>query len=216
MKVHEVLTGRCGRYFRVTHPKGSVPFPAIMSAAKARYQFLKAPDLERILSEGGTALFEHGRFNDYEIKRVIVGEGFIACDVHGTTDIADALLSDIENWVIDELGYKRKDDGIVAQVFGSELEFSMPEDLSAPLRSLLSFGSKVSQYVRGYGNDSSDFGLDRIGFAIDPGGMQLLKTIVFAIERRAGVPHKHNVWYGAAPLKTADHIQLLEELLTSA
>lgn len=160
-------------------------------------------------------MFEQGRFNDYEIKRVIVGEGFMACDVHGNTDIADALLHDIENWVTTDLGYQRKDDGIAAQIFGSELEFSMPDDLAAPLRTLLSFAPKVSQYVRDYGNDSADYGLDRIAFAVDAGGAQLLRTIPFAIERRAGVPFKNNLWYGAAPLKTADHIRMLEDLLAA-
>jgi hypothetical protein len=183
----------------------------LLEAIQTRYRFLKMPDLQQLFSDK-TLLFEHGRFNDYEIRRVVVGEGLFSCDIHGSTDISQALADDIENWLINDLGYERKTDGIAAQVFGSEIEFTLPEGIGGKLARLAALSGKVSELIRSYGNQGGDYGVERISFNADPGDTpHFLRTHPFAIERRVGVPYSFSLWYSVAPLKTADHISTLEE-----
>ena len=213
MEVLELLTGRSARILRVTHPNGNPPLPVLLTEIQRRYQFLKVPDLDKLLEER-TAIFESGRFNDHEVKRVITGDGFFACDVHGSTNLADELADDIENWVTGELGYRLKPDGVVGQAYGSEIEFFLPAAAASRATTLLEFGPRISARVRSYGNQTPDFRLEHIGFQADASaGSQTLKTVGFIVERRANSPSQ-DIWYSAAPLKTDEHIETLKQFST--
>lgn len=210
MKLLEIVTGRCLRLFRVIHPHGGLLIPELAHATQARYQFVRGPENLGEVVSTKTAIFEHGTFNRRLVKRIAFGDGFFACDVQGKTDDAEALANDIEAWAI-ELGYQRKDDGVTATAYASEVEFSLSIAASARLKELAAFGGKVGEFVRSYGNESGDYALDRIGFIADPTAFQLLRTVPFAIERRAGLPFSKDLWYSAAPLRTDDHLTLLGE-----
>lgn len=144
------------------------------------------------------------------MKRLAIGDGFIACDVHGTTDSADELADDLEHWAINELGYQKKDDGILAYTYASEIEFQLSASQANFAKSLEQIGRMIGNLVRSYGNESPDFNLDRVNFVADPQINQTLRTLPFVIERRVGLPHVKEVWYSAAPLRTNDHIAVLQ------
>jgi hypothetical protein len=44
---------------------------------------------------------------------------------------------------------------------------------------------------------------------LDPSKLPLL--LDFRVERRVGAPYDQNVYYSGAPLRTADHVAVLEE-----
>lgn len=173
------------------------------------------PALDQVLSDSGAATFEHGRFNGFEIRRLIVADMFFACDIHGSTDIAEELANDIEKWLFDgELGYQRKNDGVAARAYASEIEFTLDQGSNA-LSALVEFGDRITERVRSYGNETPAFSFERMLFGPDPAGVQLLKTVPFALERRATLPHSLGLWYSAAPLKTEEHIEALKLLLAN-
>lgn len=168
-------------------------------------------DLGRAVTDR-SLVFEAGTFNDYIVKRVVFGESFFICDVHASTDIADEMARDIYSWALSEWGYEQKDDGYWAQAYASEIEFTLDVHARTKFQALMSFGDKFTKLVESYGNECGPFSIERISFAADTTASVALRPIPFSIERRNGTPFNLGIWYSAAPLKTEDHLKILEEM----
>ncbi len=214
MKVQEILTGRSARILRLAHPKGGRQILPMIEKTAQRYHFTTSPsDLQKVLADQ-SLVFENGVFDDYMVKRVVVSDGVLICDVHATTTIADELAQDFYSWIIDEWGYRQKDDGYWAQAYASEIEFTLDPQTTPKLRAWMTLADKITKLVGDYGNEAAPYSLERISLAANPSSIGV-RTIPFAIEHRNNTPAHLGIWYSAAPLKTDDHLAVLREITSS-
>ena len=66
--------------------------------------------------------------------------------------------------------------------------------------------------VASYGQQVPSFEATTLAFQCDLSKVENINPEMFTFERRAEKPFDSGLFYSAAPLKTADHLELLNEL----
>jgi hypothetical protein len=75
-------------------------------------------------------------------------------------------------------------------------------------------GPQITSLLGSYNVPVRDYDVSHLALHLDTLGSVGLQPGGFDIMRRAGVPWTENLWFSQAPLKTLDHVRLLEELDT--
>ncbi len=223
MKVRQVLLARVIRQVSIA---GSAA-PRIDSVAriKERYHFMKAPErfeelypqatiAPGVMLQGALGItFQEGSFT---VSGKVIGidlfqflPNMIIADTRSSTEDTEAFLDDYEKWI-----NVRVQDSITPigpTYYVSNLEFVMdrfadpPAEYMEALRILNSHLHEYSTQIPKLVPTGFTFNVDAVGLGIMPPSH-------FTIERRAGIPHKQNIFFSQAPLKTKDHIAILEKL----
>jgi hypothetical protein len=194
----------------------------LVDAVKRKYEFLKSPDLEKLPESFD---FQVGKMRVG--NRVIKIEQFIVSYVGTQTtslgaatrtssDDAETFLEDFMVWAKSEFGLD------VTPVFSSayhgQVEFVLDTDrLSNRFEELNELGKGITKIIEGYGlKNCPPFELAGLTMHFDSSdpAFASIKPIptAFAIERRVGARYAENKYFSQAPLKTADHRAVLEQL----
>ena len=70
----------------------------------------------------------------------------------------------------------------------------------------------IDRFLADYGESVPKFGLWGMTLNLDPQGLGAMAPAFFALERRAGFPFSAKVFFSQAPLRTKDHLVVLEKL----
>jgi len=130
-----------------------------------------------------------------------------------TTEVADRILDDFMSRMDSNFGYR----------FGEAVEktrsymSSFVVEFDKPLEEKISALKRFEEILNGASIRSEPFKIKRLAFG--SGDIQQLQSISsidemkksdFFIERRVGEPYARNRYFCSAPMKTADHVKLLE------
>lgn len=161
---------------------------------------------------GDVFLFNHGVFDGVGINEFGIYSDGILVASRANTDILDAFLDDLMSWARQELGIIETGVPPRERHYESALVVSLRinESRSFPFSNILC--SALTRYQESYGLKPFDFSFGAFSVATDTTAYGGRKPIPFTIARRVNVPFDANVFYATAPLKTADHIALLEAL----
>jgi hypothetical protein len=191
----------------------------IIDAVTKRYGFLKSPDLAKddVTKDGykfGSGQFPHGvtvfKIGEFSIFR----DGLVV--TAATTDGSEAFLDDIIKFMRESFSF-RDFETKPRRYFQSQLvvEFDRPpENLLKSLHEITAAISKPLAEI--YGAEIPmqfyriDFDLDKIGIVV-PAAATVQK---FIIERRLGVPFDKQRFFCAAPMRTHNHIEVLQSIET--
>jgi len=189
----------------------------IIEKVTARYKFLKSPNLVSDETSKSGFKFEHGQINlnnaneritDFTIYR----DGVV---INATkTDISEALLNDVTEYMKQEFSYR---DPVTQprKYFQSQLvvEFEKsPEKLITPFNEIAAIVSEPLREI---------FGVDipmrfvRLDLGADKTTLSSPAPAVihpFIIERRTGVPFEKERYFCSAPMRTATHVSVLEQI----
>jgi hypothetical protein len=195
----------------------------MMAAIKARYSFsLSMPNV------GGTAfpqpmIFHSGKFTHDGISHVItqlVMEYVGDVAASDSTDVADAFLDDLYIFIDEKFEFRTRS----AQYSPSYLSVIVAE-FSARFEGKISDLGRIAQLFNGLARNK-DANIYRLEWGYEktkpfpPNVVTLqpqsqtetVEQSQFVLERRAGVSFNINRWYCSAPLKTNDHLRLLEQI----
>jgi len=196
-------------------PAGTIGYlPDLINQLKARYNFVQAPKNEDLLPSDPPkgAEFRHGRLpNDPKViidKLTVFNDG-VAADAAESTDYADQFLSDLQEWAktaIPKAMYSGP------RFYLSQLEIKMEPPLETYVPSLKPIGEKITHRLATYGIQTTKYEVSAIHVNWDVFGKPAPQAGQFFIERRVNVPFSENVWFAQAPLRTVDHLALLNEL----
>ncbi len=200
-------------------PEGGVHLPDFLSAIGARYSFASVPtDLGDAIKNG--AKFAMGKFmldgNPISIKELNIYSDGLICEAHGT-NFADLILDDLLHWAVE--AFKLKERITPAhRTYTSSLVCIFDKSVESGLGKLTAISDLLSKaYNDSYGWKYK-FDLNRLAFNVDPKDIPHLRSTNFVLERRIQVAYSENRYFSIAPLKTEDHVALLEtierELLT--
>jgi len=180
-----------------------------------RYEFLKVPDpgvsREEIAKTGYK--FGTGQIQLNGTKGVIVQLGIFSDGIS-----ADAQDSEIaEKFLIDIIRYLQSDFSF--RPFATEPRWFFHNQMvvefkNSPAGLIASFG-KISDAISKYLDRNYKTHVPMSFFRLD---LQVDKNIVpepapkFILERRVGIAFEKERYYSSAPLRTVDHIALLEEI----
>jgi hypothetical protein len=213
LEIREIILARSVQIFRSSG--GTVGYlPDIANQLKERYQFIKAPSVEELLPSDPPkgAEFHHGRLPDdpnVVIDKFTVFSDGIVVDAAGTTDHADRFLEDLQTWAKQVLP---KVSVTAPRLYLSQLVIKMEPSLSrfAPLLSPI--GTRIGTYLHSYGLNVPSYDISTITMNFDSLGKPPPVPGQFFIDRRLNVSYEENIWFSQAPLRTSDHIALLDKL----
>ena len=216
MKLQNILLGRVIRMLNIVSP------PMHMSDAikplVERYGFVKVPQsLEEYDASKGIT-FSHGKFQYTmgENKRNIVIDSFqiyhngVLVDTRGDTDDGDKFLDDVLEWGIKTYGSTISEQGI-EKIYLSNLEVSLNKTLATHTPSFQELSGEISRHLTEYGLKHERFETTGLTLNFDRTTMPNSILTNFTIQRREGIPFSSGVYFSSAPLKTNDHIALLEK-----
>jgi hypothetical protein len=169
----------------------------------------KPPAPESITATPLKVVFESGAFTNPDgvpiaVNLTLHDDGLVA-ETRSSTDDADLFLEDLLSWTAEKYQLPEYTELGVKRIYSSEgfVKFQKPLDV---------FNEKFSAFADsiklGLGpNQKEPMELAALIFGSDPTGN---RQSLLRIEREANTPFGENRYYSYAPLKTSEHLRLLE------
>jgi hypothetical protein len=209
MKLLEIKNGQCIRFMGVTpETQGGLYGINLVRAFEARYGFLEGPrTLDQFNIHNGVT-FKHGIFQrKYVIdKAMIYNNGFLA-EGSIPTDACYDFISDIIEWAAKEAGIVVSPEEDKPILYSSTVNIELDINMEKHLYLVNPIGEAISQKLSQYGSSFPQF---------EPAGILLWSSVVtqgpspFRLERLAGAPFELNHYFSTCPLRTQDHLEILE------
>ena len=214
MELLAVRTARIICYLNVEelNPNGRPIAHDYMNAFVERYAFIKRPTTaEEILDSSSKGItFELGKFGEVGINKVILFDWGVVVETSASTDACEEILQDMLNWGAERFGLSNRPSLISGKNYLSEIVFS--SDMSLPKISpkLQFLGKEITDLVGSYIGSSLPFEAIGITLAFDATQTKQLHT-PFQIQRLIDSPFSQKKYYSGAPLRTFDHVRLLNQ-----
>jgi hypothetical protein len=193
------------------NPRGRSLVAAMVGLAE-RYKFTKLPPAASLGTQPLDLKFENGTFMNaagipIAVNLSVFDDGLIA-ETRSSTEESDNFLDDVLAWVSQEFGLPHHSELEVDRIYASELMVRL--DLSNSL-----FGARFAPYaakLREGISNNPQLPMELIAMHFGPDPRLTKKVASFKVERAANVPFEKNEYYSAAPIPTAEHIELLEAM----
>lgn len=187
-----------------------------LAALAERYQFVKVPPPAAVLNRPLDLKLEGGSFARLDgtpifVNASIYDDGVIA-ETRTSTDESDRFLNDALSWFSATFKLPHPSELEIQRIYASELivELDLPPTIFNPR--FAAFVQRMKQGVSNNPGVSMEF--SGLHFAPDPEAAKRL--VAFRVERLAGVPFSARQYYSAAPVGTAEHLELLKALEEAA
>lgn len=214
MELLAVRTARLVAYLNAEelNPSGRPLAHDFMKAFVDRYNFVKQPTTadEILDTQNKGLIFELGKWNDVGVAKVVLFDWGIVVETNTSTDASESILQDMLMWGAEKFGLSNRPSLITRRNYVSELVFSSDMSLPAISPELESLGNRVTNLVDGYLGGSLPFEPVGVTLAFDSTQSKQLFT-PFQIHRLAETPFSQKKYYSGAPLKTSDHIKVIND-----
>jgi len=217
MKFRQTILARSIR--QVTAIGTGAPRADVIRKIKEKYQFLKAPERYEemfpnpLLQPPPPITFQGGKFSvgkrDFGIVTLQFLPGMFFVDTQTDTDDADLVLDDYI-----ATANKENPESIIPSgptYYLSQIEVNMEKvpDLPSPYQDAAQI---IDRFLADYGLSVPKYGFWATHLNLDTHGLGVMAPAFFALERRVGFPFNAKVFFSQAPLRTKDHIAVLEKL----
>jgi len=212
MQTRQVLLSRAIQLAKSTTNLGWVP--DLLQEIGAKYEFAVVPTAAEVFRvdsnkpEPNKAVFRHGRLDNNVIDTLTIhADGFVV-DTTTSTDNADLFITDFLQWAMARVPSLKE---VGKPFYLSQLEVSM--DFGRLATVLAPIGQTIFEMLKRYEVPGvGPYALNHLRLVQDPLGKIGPNLSAFGIERRLGVPFTDDVFFVQAPLRTQDHILMLETL----
>jgi hypothetical protein len=197
-------------------PLSNPPIANIVSGVQSLFSFSVRPPQ---LAGGIPLVFQSGKIIISEGKEVGIHQLIMLPDgdmvASANTDFAESGLNTLVEYLNKEFAY-RMEGKSGKRFYQSVVVVEFEKQLSQMLPAIASIQELLSRF-----HGADPFELLRISFSQGTGGMPNVQSpnpldgiekSDFTIERRAGSPFSENRFFCTAPLRTNDHIRILEEI----
>lgn len=184
----------------------------VVKGLEARYKFMEIPKTvgEYDFVKGIT--FAGGKFDGKRAitKFQVFSNGLLSESTEGT-DFCDKFFDDLIGWANKEFNLELSETE-TGRVYQNEMEFESLLPLDNLFGPIAVIAQKIPELLLEYGQQEYTYGFT--GLICDVDSTKVPKAIPaqFFLERRTGRSHDENLFYSRAPLRTRDHIELLELL----
>jgi hypothetical protein len=214
MKVESYLVSQAIHFIVPEGPEEfSSPIPAIR-AIQDKYGFVQVPHTVEELDLKKGVNFLRGFFRGQVVEKLAIFENGLLCESRCDNSILDDFLTEFLQWA-----NAQRFRGSPARLTGLRAYLSQMEVISnvkfeRTFSKLNAFGDKVTGFLASYGQPASKYSVHGFRMHYDVTENTLLGAPEFIFERRAGSPFSSNKFFTSAPIKTAEHLELLESLET--
>ena len=180
-----------------------------------RYNFLKVPQTLEEFDETKGITFRHGKFHsngrDIVIDVFQVFNNGLLVDTREDTEDAERFIDDVVEWGSKTYGLVVSE-APVEHVYLSNLELFLTNSLSTYIPIAPKLSGEISHYLTEYGIKHEPF--ETVNFVLNFDRVRLPNSVLtnFTLQRREGVPFSSGLYFSSAPLKTKDHIAILQKM----
>ena len=196
------------------NPSGRQIVPAVKEIID-RYSFLETTPLTEVFgSEKKSLELKIGTFIKkdgvpIEVSLAIHNDGLVA-DTRSSTEDSDLFLEDVLTFLSDNFDMAPYSELPINKMYLSEIYFTLNQTPEFFSKLTNSFIKKSSNYINH--DKVGNFEFMGIHLATDP---ELSRNPLFIrVEREVNVPFDENRFFSIGPIKTSEHIELLEGLET--
>ena len=191
------------------------PRPDLVQRLKEKYQFLKVPErFEELYPSAPVPVsFQGGRFRidkrEVGIAMLQFIPGMMLVDTQSSTDDADSIIDDY----IATANAPRPETITVTgpSYYVSQIEFSM-EKPPDPSPRFTDAARMMDRFLADYGTKLPMYGPWGVTLNVDAKNLGVMAPAFFNLERRVGFSFEQKVFFSQAPLRTKDHLIVLEKL----
>jgi hypothetical protein len=212
MKIITVLQASAVRFFVPSGPYGFLP--DVIQALKERYAFVSAEIIPADPNQGN--VFRVGKLTyaerDINISELHVYHLGAAVMTISDTNDSEIVLDDLLAWASSRFKVTFSEHG--KRAYSSQLEFELRRPLPDYFPHLKPIGISMSRLLPDFWPVKPLYEVSSVSFSFDP-SIRLAGLGNIRIERREGIPYDANLYFSEAPLRTKDHIAVLEAFETS-
>jgi hypothetical protein len=200
-------------------PPNGFPYKDVVNFIAERYSFsVRPPDLGQLTQQANQPMvFQGGTFTLDDARVAVLGIALVADgDIvfAPTTELADKILNGLIS-DLDHLFGFRYSTSKQTRVYQSNLTVDFESGVEDKLEGIKKLQTILNREI---GRPGEPFEIKRLAFGsgdvlnpqLQQPNIDQIERSDFLLERRAGATYKLNRYYSAAPMKTADHIRLLE------
>lgn len=211
MKLLAIEMGRVTSLFRIARTSGQPYLPDIAAQLAEKYRFAGAPQSFGDLG-GEKAEFKHGLFEGNAIETLEVYNDGIIVTSRSDSDFIDKFIDDFRSWLTKNHDLSMTETHTVNKMYESVLLVETHRDIFRPLDVYTGVLRMIEKALR----DSSKLEVQyqHFGLALSADHTQnpALKPIPFRFERKEGIEYSRRQFHTTAPLKTKQHLEVLEHL----
>lgn len=219
-----IITIEVGRAGLLIPPEEILPLrgvhpPDLCNEIAQRYSFVYPPDFSQPITtfqEKGME-FAMGKFHfngeDHNIERLaILAVGLIVSA--SSTDVAQEFLKDLLIWGAETHEFRVSPDMFNRTLYLSQIIVEFDESIDNLIRNFEAFTKSYEEMfnLTYKSNMSMHCHSVTVNFDRTTVGGDVSKVGAFAIERRVDEPYELNKFFCQAPLRTEDHIRLIEKI----
>jgi len=211
MKLLAIEKSRVVSLYRMERTVGQVYFPEFAAQVAERYRFDSAPlSLGDIV--GDKAEFKHGLFEGNAIDTLDVYNDGIIVASQSDSDFIDKFIHDLNSWLKKDRGISFIETHTVSKIYESILLVETDRDIFKPFDAYVSILTLIETAL----HDASKLNVkyENFGLTLSADHTQnpALKPIPFRFERKEGIEFSRCQYYTTAPLRTKQHLEVLERL----
>ncbi|OAF06677.1 hypothetical protein AYJ54_19335 [Bradyrhizobium centrolobii] len=175
-----------------------------------KYGFVQVPTTIAELDFTKGVTFLQGYYKGLVISKLQVYENGMLCEALADNSACDEFMGEVLEWAKTEHAIPIKESGVKA--FISQLEVVTNVDLEKHLQKIDSVAALIGQSLKSYGQPVGLYQMSGIKLHYDSAATPVPRPPEFVFERRAGEPYSTNQYFSSAPLRTADHMRVLNQL----
>ena len=211
MKLLAIEMSRVTALFRMERPSGQPYIPHIAAQLTERYRFGGAP--HSVADFGGKKFeFKHGLFEGNAIDILEVYNDGIIVSSRSDSDCIDKYIDDLGLWLETTHGLSVIETHTVNKMYESTLLVETDQKIFKPLDEF----AGIARLIESALHDSSGLEMQYHNFGLslsaDQSQNPFLKPIPFRFERKEGIEFSRHQFFTTAPLKTKQHLNILEQL----
>ncbi len=211
MKLVDIVMSQVTRLCQATRPKGQPYWPHLVSKIADQYRFQVKPETIADL-EGFKLKFRHGLFDDQAIDSLEIYNDGIIVKCISNTDLIDRFIDELLDWFEHNYGGRFLETQTVGTMYESHLIIEANRDVFQPLESYRPILRMIGEFLEESSNLNTKFETYGLIFSADRTQISSIKPIAFRLERREGVEFPRQLFFSSAPLKTDQHLRILEQI----
>jgi hypothetical protein len=211
MKLLAIENSRLTALFQIARIRGQLFLPDAALMLASRYNFSNYPRAYQELSADKIE-FKHALFQETAIESLEIYSDGVVISASSDTDIIDSFFGDLCKWLEDELSLSFIKTHSVDRIYETTIVFQTEKNVLDPLGTLSELADSIQLGLKD--NSGLTVKYEPFGWALSSDQTQnpALKSTTFRIERRVGSEFALQQFISVAPLKTKQHLALIEQL----
>jgi hypothetical protein len=199
----------CSAVFRFVETREGVyetrsPVPLIR-AFQDRYGFVEVPTKLAEMNLQTGVSFRQGYFRGKVIDKFQIYANGLLCESQNDNELSDSFLDEVFIWAAQQ-------HDITLNETARAYEVAASVNLGGIFKKFASVGELIASLLKAYRQQADSYQVSGLKLHYDVSDKVASRAPEFVFERRAEEPYAQNLYFTSAPLRTIDHLQVLEVL----